>query len=63
MSITNPKIGTEAITVTMDALREVDASGNAVGTSGNPKHTFNTFASQAFSFSSPTLVRKACRHI
>jgi len=34
--------------VTMDALREVDADGNAVGTSGSVKHSINTFASQAF---------------
>jgi len=34
--------------VTMDALREVDADGNEVGTSGSVKHSINTFASQAF---------------
>eukprot|EP00930_Biecheleria_cincta_P049383 TRINITY_DN345_c0_g1_i1.p1 TRINITY_DN345_c0_g1~~TRINITY_DN345_c0_g1_i1.p1 ORF type:complete len:325 (+),score=55.36 TRINITY_DN345_c0_g1_i1:84-1058(+) len=36
------------IQVTMDALREVDAAGNAVGASGSVKHSINTFAAQAF---------------
>lgn len=36
------------IRVTMDALREVDASGTAVGQSGSVKHSLNTFASQSF---------------
>eukprot|EP00930_Biecheleria_cincta_P049388 TRINITY_DN345_c0_g2_i2.p1 TRINITY_DN345_c0_g2~~TRINITY_DN345_c0_g2_i2.p1 ORF type:complete len:279 (+),score=55.60 TRINITY_DN345_c0_g2_i2:89-925(+) len=38
------------IQVTMDALREVDAAGNAVGTSGSEKHSINTFAAQDFTF-------------
>jgi len=33
-----------------DALREVDADGNAVGTSGSVKHSINTFAPQKFTF-------------
>mmetsp|Transcript_171034 Transcript_171034/g.415702 ORF Transcript_171034/g.415702 Transcript_171034/m.415702 type:complete len:303 (+) Transcript_171034:59-967(+) len=41
------------IQVWMDALRELDASGNAVGTSGNPKHSINTFAAQDFSIRDP----------
>jgi len=38
----------KGIQVTMDAVREVDSAGNAVGTSGNTKHSLNTFASQQF---------------
>jgi len=41
------------ITITMDALRETDAGGNTIGTSGSDKHSFNTFASQDFTFGSP----------
>ena len=37
-----------AVTVTIDALREVDAAGDSVGTSGNSKHSINTFAAQDF---------------
>ena len=37
-----------SIVVTMDYLEEVDSSGSAVGTSGNVKHSFNSFASQSF---------------
>jgi len=36
------------VTVEMDALREVDTEGNAVGTSGSEKHSIQTFASQDF---------------
>ena len=36
------------IEVTMDALRELDADGQPVGTSGSTKHSINTFAAQAF---------------
>jgi len=43
------------ITVNIDALRELDASGNAVGTSGSVKHSINTFASQTFTIA-PTEV-------
>jgi hypothetical protein len=35
----------------MDALRELDADGNEVGKTGNPKHSIETFASQDFTFS------------
>ena len=42
---------TNAVTVTMGALREVDANGNAAGTSGSAKHSIQTFASQDFSMS------------
>ena len=45
---------TTGLQVTMDALREVDTAGNAVGTSGNPKHSINTFANQAFTFGTET---------
>eukprot|EP00928_Gymnodinium_smaydae_P087772 TRINITY_DN7198_c1_g1_i1.p1 TRINITY_DN7198_c1_g1~~TRINITY_DN7198_c1_g1_i1.p1 ORF type:complete len:283 (-),score=53.76 TRINITY_DN7198_c1_g1_i1:82-930(-) len=34
--------------ITIDALRELDSSGNAVGASSNPKHSFNSFATQNF---------------
>ncbi|CAK9015360.1 LisH domain-containing protein ARMC9 (Armadillo repeat-containing protein 9) [Durusdinium trenchii] len=44
------------IRVTMDALREVDASGNAVGQSGSVKHSVNTFASQDFTVGDVELV-------
>ena len=36
------------IRVTMDALREVDSAGSAVGQSGSVKHSVNTFAAQDF---------------
>lgn len=36
------------IQVTMDALREVDASGNSVGASGSVRHSIQTFAAQNF---------------
>lgn len=36
------------ITVTMDALKEVDSQGNEVGKSGSVKHSINSFASQSF---------------
>lgn len=49
--------GGSPLKVTMDALREVDSAGNAVGTSGNTKHSFNTFASQDFTFSAATTVQ------
>lgn len=43
------------ITVTMDAIREVDKDFNAVGESGSTKHSLNTFASQSFTVdSTPT---------
>ena len=38
----------KAVMVTFDAVTELDASGNAVGTSGSTKHSFNSFASQDF---------------
>ncbi|CAK0859871.1 unnamed protein product [Prorocentrum cordatum] len=43
--------------VTMDALREVDADGNEVGTSGAVKHSINTFASQDFTVGDMETVR------
>mmetsp|Transcript_53564 Transcript_53564/g.139550 ORF Transcript_53564/g.139550 Transcript_53564/m.139550 type:complete len:319 (+) Transcript_53564:132-1088(+) len=45
------------IRVTMDALREVDADGNEVGTSGAVKHSINTFASQDFTVGDMETVR------
>ena len=35
----------------MDSIKEVDSSGNVVGNTGSTKHSFNSFASQAFTFS------------
>jgi hypothetical protein len=40
----------QTITIEMDSITEVDASGDAVGTSGSTKHSFNSFASQDFEF-------------
>jgi len=40
----------KTIFVEMDALREVDSTGSAVGTSGSTKHSINSFASQSFTF-------------
>eukprot|EP00931_Biecheleriopsis_adriatica_P012795 TRINITY_DN11403_c0_g1_i2.p1 TRINITY_DN11403_c0_g1~~TRINITY_DN11403_c0_g1_i2.p1 ORF type:complete len:489 (+),score=98.29 TRINITY_DN11403_c0_g1_i2:50-1516(+) len=40
------------IQVTMDALREVDADGFAVGASGSVKHSIQTFAAQDFTIAS-----------
>lgn len=48
MNIAN---GNSVVQVTMDALRELDADGNEVGKTGNPKHSIETFASQDFTFS------------
>ena len=56
MTVSNSNLGSSSVTVTMDALREVDTSGNAVGTTGNQKHSFNTFASQDFTFSPASTV-------
>lgn len=57
-TIYNSKRGiSEGITVTMDALREVDANGNAVGTSGSVKHSLNTFASQSFTINDKEAAR------
>lgn len=41
------------VMIKMDALREVDASGNSVGASGNTKHSINSFATQDFTIGSP----------
>lgn len=49
----SPSCDPNTITVTMDALRELDADGNAVGTSGSIKHSINTFAPQEFEISPP----------
>jgi len=38
----------DGITVTMDALSELDAAGNEVGSGGAVKHSFNSFATQSF---------------
>jgi len=45
------------VTVEMDALREIDASGNEVGKSGSIKHSINTFAAQDFQISAPESVK------
>ena len=34
----------------IDALRELDSSGTVLGQGGNPKHSFNSFATQSFTF-------------
>lgn len=39
---------TNVVTIEMDALREVDADGNAVGSSGQERHSIQTFANQDF---------------
>lgn len=39
-----------SIMVTFDNLYELDANGDKVGTSGNVKHSIQTFASQDFTF-------------
>lgn len=46
----------KGITVTMDALKEVDASNEEVGTAGNTKHSINTFAAQDFTIAPATSV-------
>lgn len=43
--------GDATITITMDAIREVDTAGNIVGKTATPKHSLNSFASQTFAFS------------
>lgn len=42
--------GNSSLTFEFDYLKEMDKDGNAVGTSGQDKHSFNTFASQDFAF-------------
>lgn len=54
MTITPPK--GDAVMVTMDFLRELDANGNEVGKSGSKKHSINTFAAQDFTFTNKGLV-------
>eukprot|EP00794_Sanderia_malayensis_P019848 gene19848-21790_t len=49
ISIKNKKGGNNAM-ITFDAIKELDASNSAVGTSGNKKHSLQTFASQEFTF-------------
>ena len=44
---------TTDIEVQMAALRQLDASGNMLGGGGNEKHSFESFATQSFSFSEP----------
>lgn len=41
------------VTVEIDALKEVDEAGEAVGTTGKVKHSINTFAAQAFTILDP----------
>lgn len=43
--------GNSIVQVTMDALRELDADGNVVGKTQNPKYSIETFANQDFTFS------------
>lgn len=38
------------VTIEMDALRELDADGETVGSSGQDRHSINTFAAQDFTF-------------
>jgi len=45
------------VTVEMDALREIDASGKEVGKSGSTKHSINTFAAQDFQISAPESIK------
>jgi len=40
-----------AVVIEMDSLRELDSDGNAVGASGQEKHSIQTFANQDFTFS------------
>lgn len=48
-TVYSDKLGKDSgVQITMDALREVDAGGAAVGASGSTKHSIQTFASQAF---------------
>ncbi len=51
MSVT---IGGESSQVSVDYLAEVDVNGVQVGCSGNPKHCVNSFASQSFTFNTPS---------
>eukprot|EP00493_Phyllostaurus_siculus_P026438 UN26783 len=39
----------------MIALRQLDVSGNTLGGGGSQKHSFNSFATQSFTFSEPTI--------
>jgi len=39
-----------AIVIEMDSLQELDVNGNPVGTSGQDRHSINTFANQDFTF-------------
>ncbi|KAK3599365.1 hypothetical protein CHS0354_009865 [Potamilus streckersoni] len=41
-----------SVFIEFDEIKEKDSSGNEVGKSGATKHSFNTFASQSFSFTS-----------
>lgn len=41
------------VTIEFDGIQEKDSANNDVGTSGNVKHTFNTFANQDFTYSQP----------
>ncbi|KAL3866238.1 hypothetical protein ACJMK2_043554 [Sinanodonta woodiana] len=48
----NSSVDPNAVQIEFDEIKEKDSSGNEVGKSGNSKHSFNTFASQSFTFSS-----------
>eukprot|EP00928_Gymnodinium_smaydae_P010842 TRINITY_DN14082_c0_g1_i2.p1 TRINITY_DN14082_c0_g1~~TRINITY_DN14082_c0_g1_i2.p1 ORF type:complete len:626 (+),score=118.28 TRINITY_DN14082_c0_g1_i2:99-1880(+) len=49
----------QGLTVTMDALKELDSDGNAVGATGSLslKHSLNTFATQSFDIKDPVPVK------
>lgn len=60
MSIFNKVLGPSkdpnTVVVEFDALKELDSSGNTVGTSGSTKHSINTFAAQSFTITDPVEV-------
>lgn len=53
--------GNNVVTMQVDYLSEVDASGNQVGQVSNPKHTIQSFATQDFTFT--PLVQKQFQNI
>jgi hypothetical protein len=54
MTLTLPKgNGTQDVEVTMDALRQLNSAGETLGSGGNQKHSFNSFATQEFTFGAP----------
>jgi len=57
MTLTIPKKednSTIDVECQMAALRQLDAEGNTLGGGGSEKHSFNSFATQDFTFSTPT---------